>query len=268
MDWPHDEVKFAVERGIATITLAAPKRRNAIDAAMVDAIMDACDRIDALANVGAVVLQAEGPSFCAGADRRVLADRAADPQARPIAYRAFSRLGALTVPTVAAVRGTAVGAGLNLALVADLRVVAVDAVLVGGFNRNRIHPGGGFFALAGRLGGREQAAALGIFGQSLTGSRAASLGLAWEAVSADEVDKRAHELAAVAAADPDLARAVVRTFRITLGPPQLAWPSAMLLEETAQSWSLHRVASQLSESASASTAPAPNRTQQGIRSQP
>lgn len=249
--WPHRDVKFDVEGSVATITLAAAQRRNAIDAAMVDAIVDACDRIDSLADVGAVVLRAEGPSFCAGADRRVLAGRAADPLNRPVSYRAFTRLTALSVPMVAAVRGTAVGAGLNLALLADLRVVADDAVLTGGFGRNGIHPGGGFFALVGRLGGREQAAALGLFGQSLTGSRAVQLGLASEAVRADEVDTRAFELAAVAAADPALARALVRTFRITLGPPALAWGTALQVEENAQSWSLRRAAAQLSQTASA-----------------
>lgn len=82
-------------------------------------------------------------------------------------YGSFARVGELEVPTVAAVRGAAVGAGTNLFMAADLRIVADDARLLAGFLRIGIHPGGGFFTLAGRLAGREAAAALGLFSQAI-----------------------------------------------------------------------------------------------------
>ena len=66
-------------------------------------------------------------------------------------YRAFTRVGQMQVPTIAAVRGAAVGAGINLMLATDLRIVADDARLISGFLRIGLHPGGGHFGLlAGR----------------------------------------------------------------------------------------------------------------------
>ena len=70
---------------------------------------------------------------------------------------ASPRVGELAPPTIAAIRGGAVGAGLNLALATDLRVVAEDAALLSGFIPIGLHPGGGHTALLGRLGSREAA---------------------------------------------------------------------------------------------------------------
>ena len=85
--------------------------------------------------------------------------------------------------------------GLNLALATDLRVVAEDAKLLSGFIPIGLHPGGGHTALLGRLGSRETAAALTLFGERLTGAQAVERGLAWAAVPDAEVDAAALELA-------------------------------------------------------------------------
>ena len=95
-----------------------------------------------------------------------------------VAYRAFARVGEILAPTVAAIRGACVGAGVNLALAPDLRTVADDARIVAGFLRLGIHPGGGDFSLLGRSGGREFAAAIGLFAEEINGRRAVELGLA------------------------------------------------------------------------------------------
>lgn len=240
------ELTLDVGDGVAVMTLCAPERRNAFSLEMADAMVAACEEIDADPSVGAVVVRGEGPYFCAGADRAQLAAAGADP-AEPGLYRemgriysAFARVGALEPPTIAAVRGGAVGAGLNLALATDLRIVAEDATLLSGFQQIGIHPGGGHSALLSRAVGRETANALQLFGASISGMRAVELGLAWAAVPADAVEPTALDLARVPAKDPELARRTARSMRTIAGPPAIPWPAALDLERASQMWSLRR----------------------------
>jgi len=241
-----DEVLLERDAGVATIVLNAPDRRNALTRAMARDLVAVCDEVDADAGVGAVVVRGEGGLFCAGGDRQTLADAGRDPAA-PDAYAdigdvylSFQRVGELEPPTVAAVRGGAVGAGMNLAFATDVRIVAHDAKLISGFLPIGLHPGGGHAALLGRTGAREAAAALALFGERIDGARAAELGLAWEAVDDADVDARARELAAVPGADPELARRTARSLRTELGPPALPWPAALELERASQMWSMRR----------------------------
>jgi len=239
------EVRVERSGGVARLVLDAPTRRNALTVAMAAEVVAACDELDADPSVGAVVVSG-GPFFCAGADRAVLAAAGADPAA-PLAYadlgaiyRAFQRVGELAAPTIAAVRGGAVGAGMNLLLATDLRVVAAEARLVSGFLPIGLHPGGGHGHLLARAAGREAAAALALFGARIDGTRAAQLGLAWAAVGDADVEGTALELAEVPGADPELARATARSVRAEAGPPGLPWSAAVELERAAQMWSLRR----------------------------
>jgi enoyl-CoA hydratase len=232
--------------GIAVLTLNAPERRNALTVAMAEALTAACEEIDADGSVGAVVVRGEGGYFCAGGDRATLAEAGRDPAAAErfrgmtAIYRSFARVGELAPPTVAAIRGGAVGAGLNLALATDLRVVAEDANLLSGFIPIGLHPGGGHTALLGRLGSRETTAALTLFGERLTGAQAVERGLAWAAVPDPEVDGAALALAAVPAKDPELARRTAASLRTVVGPPALPWHAALELERGSQMWSMRR----------------------------
>ena len=232
--------------GVATITLDAPDRRNALTVTMAEELVAACEQLDADASVGAVVVCGAGGFFCAGGDRGTLAAAGRDPAAPETyagigaVYRSFARVGELQPPTIAAVRGGAVGAGLNLMLATDLRIVASDARIVSGFLPIGLHPGGGHGALLGRSGVREAAAALALFGERIDGTRAAELGLAWAAVEDDDVEPTAHELAARAGADPELARRTAASLRTVLGPPALPWGAALELERASQMWSMRR----------------------------
>ena len=241
-----DEIQVERDAGVATIVLNAPDRRNALSLEMARALVAACDAIDADETVGAVVVRGAGGYFCAGGDRPALAAAGRDP-AGPEAwqgigeiYRSFQRVGELEPPTVAAIRGGAVGAGMNLAFATDLRVVGRDAKLLSGFVPIGLHPGGGHAALLGRTGAREAASALTLFGERIDGERAAAVGLAWEAVDDSEVDARAAALAAVPGADPELARRTARSLRVELGPPALPWAAALDLERASQMWSMRR----------------------------
>lgn len=247
------EVLLDVAAGVATITLNAPERRNAFVPGMVRELLAICDQVDADPAVGAVVVQAVGQSFCSGAHRAVLAEAGRDPMAGKsyrelgLTYQGFVRVGELQAPTIAAVRGHAVGAGVNLMLATDLRLVAESARIMTGFARIGIHPGGGHFALLARLAGREAAAALSVFGEEIDGRRAAELGLAWRALPEAEVEPAARELAERVAGDPELARASVRSLRLELGPPALPWPAALEVERAVQMWSLRRRADREAE---------------------
>jgi enoyl-CoA hydratase len=242
------EVRLEREGGIAVLTLDAPARRNALTAGMAGELVAACEEADADPDVGAVLVRGEGGFFCAGGDRSTLAAAGRDPAAPETfeglgaVYRSFQRVGELDPPSIAAVRGGAVGAGLNLALATDLRIVARDALLVSGFLPIGLHPGGGHGALLGRMGSRETAAALALFGERIDGERAEELGFAWSAVDDDDVEGVALELAGRAAADPELARRTARSLRSELGPPQLPWAASLELERGSQMWSLRRKA--------------------------
>ena len=239
------EIRIERDGGVATITLAAPERRNALTVEMARELAAACDELDADATIGAVVVAAEGRTFCAGGDRATLAAAGADPAGAEAwdglttIYRAFTRVGELEMPTIAAVAGHAVGAGMNLALATDLRVVAEDVMLTSGFIPIGLHPGGGHTALLGRTGAREAAAALALFGERIDGRRAVELGLAWKAVPAGDVLGAALELARVPGADPELARRTARSLRSFSGLP---WPAALDAERAAQMWSMRRAA--------------------------
>ena len=230
--------------GVATITVANPGLRNALNVELAADLIAACEEIDADASVGAAVVQGADGTFCSGADRTLL-DAAVDQSGEPqypsmgLIYESFHRVGKLAVPVV--------GAGTNLMLATDLRVVADDAKVLAGFLRIGLHPGGGFFTLAGRAGGRETAAALGLFGEMLVGQAVVDAGLAWEAVPDGEVEDRAHALAAVAAADPELARVAVETYRRELGPPAIPWDVAIGYERPSQMWSLTRRAARAAQ---------------------
>jgi enoyl-CoA hydratase len=240
------EVKLDVANGVATLTLDAPERRNAITPSMAHAMIGLLQEVDHNPEVGALVLRGEGKSFCAGANLDTLENANADPASDDVftalsaIYQSFVLVGRVGVPTIIAARGAAVGAGLNLFLAGDLRIVARDARLFSGFDRLGIHPGGGHFVLLSRSVPRDVAAAMGVFGEELTGQQAAETGMAWRAVAADEVDATALELAGRCAKDPDLSRKVISAFRMESGPPTVPWDVGVQAERASQMWSLRR----------------------------
>lgn len=230
---------------VAVITVDSAEVKNGLTPEMGRQLTDICDDIDADMSVGAAVVRGAGGTFCSGADRRRWqpgADQAEDATYKEsgAVYGAFTRVGALQVPTIAAVRGAAVGAGINLMLATDLRVVADDARLMSGFLRIGLHPGGGYFTISGRSAGREATAAMGLFSEEISGTRAAAIGLAWRSVPDGQVEQVAMDLARRPAEDPELARAAVRSFRTELDRPGMGWDAALHFERATQMWSQRR----------------------------
>ena len=245
-----DEINAAIEvtdnNGVLLLTISNPGKRNALNNELAERLMDVCEDVDKRDDVAALIIRGADGQFCSGAEtthldrRSQLGATSANFEGGSRMYDAFQRLGSVHVPTIAAVRGAAVGAGLNLALAADLRIVADNARIIAGFGRAGLHPGGGFFALMTRLAGREVAAAMTVFDQELSGLRAAELGVAFEAVPDADVEERALELAQRCTRDAGLNRRTIQTLRKVAGPPAMDWPAAVELERLWQLWSLTR----------------------------
>ncbi len=179
-----------VEAGIAWLVLNRPQQRNALDIPTLEALhvrLDACERDPA---VRAVVLGGSGRSFCAGAD---LAEWAA-AEARgelesygwtEAAHALMGRLHALDKPTVAAVNGSAVGAGMDLALCCDFRIAAASARFKAGYTGMAYCPDAGASWHLPRLLGSEAAKRLLFLDEAWSAERALGAGLVGEVV-ADE----------------------------------------------------------------------------------
>jgi enoyl-CoA hydratase len=197
---------------VAVLTLDDPGRRNALSGALVADLVAAVDELEADEGVGALVVTGAPPAFCAGADLGDLAS-AGEAELQAI-YEGFLRVARSSLPTVAAVNGPAVGAGMNLALACDLRVAAESARFDARFLDLGIHPGGGHTWMLRNAVGPQVAAAVVLFGEVLDGRAAERAGLAWSCVPADELLPAATALAARAAARPkELVAATKETMR-------------------------------------------------------
>ena len=193
-------VRVDVENRVAMVTLDDPGRRNALSMPMVGEIVEVFDRLDDDPDVGAVIITGAGPAFCAGADLSHLGG-AAEGGLRDV-YEGFLRIGRSPLPTVAAINGAAVGAGMNLALVCDVRLAARSARFDTRFLQLGLHPGGGHTWMMHRLVGPQTAAATVLFGEVLDGEAAERYGLVWHCVHDGALHDEARELAGRAAAAP------------------------------------------------------------------
>jgi enoyl-CoA hydratase len=201
-----------VADGVATLTLDNPEGRNTLTAAMVDQIVAAMDAFEADHAVGAVVVTGAPPAFCAGADLGNLAEATGDGLGR--IYEGFLRIARSPLPTLAAVNGAAVGAGMNLALGCDVRLAARRARFDTRFLQLGIHPGGGHTWMLRRIAGPQVAMAAVVFGEVLDGVEAERVGLVHRCVDDDALLDAAHEMAARAAAAPrELVATVKRTIQ-------------------------------------------------------
>jgi enoyl-CoA hydratase len=241
------------EAGVVTLTLDNPERRNALDPEMAAALREAAARVAADLSVRGVVITGAGSSFCSGADLGKLRT-AADgvlPQRELLTsyYRAFLDLRDLAVPTVAAINGPAIGAGLNLALCCDLRIAAASARFGATFVRLGIHPGGGATHMLVRLLGPARAADLLLTGRLVDAQEALSLGLVNRVVADAELSAAGAELASrIAEGAPLAVRATKRALRIAvdadfdavLEVEALAQAATQQSDDAAEGWAAFR----------------------------
>lgn len=226
-------VALDLAAGVATVRLDDPARRNALSYDLSEQLADAIET--ALGeDARVIVLTAAPPVFCAGGS----IDNLLNPVVSlAYTYSGFRALASAPVPTIAAVAGAAIGAGVNLPLACDVIIAAESARFDPRFLDVGIHPGGGhLWRLAHRIG-PQGAAALSLFGDVLSGPEAAATGLAWRCVPDDELESTALALASKAAnRDPALVRRTKETLRASLALDDA--DSAFDLELHAQQWSV------------------------------
>lgn len=183
---------------LRTITLNDPDRLNALDWPLLDELREAVATVAADAAARALLVAGAGRAFCSGANvTNLFGDRS-----RPVeelrdhlmrVYASFLPIRGLTIPTVAAVHGPAVGAGLNIALACDVIVAGPKAGFGPTFTQIGLHPGGGCtWMLTQRIGSANTAAAL-YAGEVIGADHALRLGIAQEL--ADDPQARARDLA-------------------------------------------------------------------------
>lgn len=210
-----DLVLFEVTNHVALITVNDPDRRNAVTAAMSVQLRAAVARAEADPGVHAVVITGAGKAFCAGADLSALGEAA--EEGLLALYDGFMAVGGCTLPTIAAVNGAAVGAGLNLALAADVRIAGPHAVFDARFQQLGLHPGGGATWMLQRAVGPQVARAALLFGMRFDADAAMRHGLALQ-VADDPVAAGLAMAAGPAGAPREVVLATKATMRATASP--------------------------------------------------
>lgn len=204
-------IRLDTADGVTTITLARPDALNALNAAMRRELLVALKSAARDASVRAVVMTGDGRGFCAGADLR---GGAAERDFRRVLVSEYNpvirAIRDLPKPVVAAVNGVAAGAGVSLALAADLVLAAEDARFVPAFGRIGLVPDSGLTRTLVRGLGRHRTAAILWLGTPLSAPDALASGLVHRVVAAEDLAGAAQELAAQLAAGPTRGMALTK----------------------------------------------------------
>lgn len=204
-----ETIRYGVHDGVATIELARPDKRNAINAQMFTELGDVAERAAGDPGIRAVLVKGQGPSFCAGIDVTLLGQLSGTRGARfrsfvRTAQRPYLLLAQMDKPTLAAVQGHAVGAGFQLALACDLRLAAEDAT----FSMLEVRFGlvpdlGGSHRLTRQVG-PARAKELIWTGRTMEADEAERIGLVNRVVGGETLDKEAEALVRDVAASPPI----------------------------------------------------------------
>ena len=231
-------VDLTITDSIATITLQSASTRNAIDINVVREMHHVLDQIQKDAAIRALVLTGRDGVFCSGVDLHSV--NLENPEARQQGHhelRKFMdplvlRFSELRHPIVAAVNGAAVGAGMSLALVCDIIVIAESAFLWPSFARVGLVPDAGVtFRLARRIGGGRAIASL-LLAEKIDARQAVEWGLAYASVPPSEVLSAAQQVAQRLAAGPRSVLAQIRQLNASTFDNSL--PQQLRAERTAQ----------------------------------
>src|SRR6201999_2324083 len=229
-------VARSLDDGVLTVTLNRPDARNAIDGAMAAALREAFEAAADDAAVRAVILTGAGPAFSAGGDRSRF-ERDWDPREfRHDSHRltqVISLLERLEKPTVAAINGVATGAGTQLALVCDVRLMAEDARLLYREGRLGIIPSHGGVTRLVKLIGLARARDVLLGGEEVSAAEALGLGLVTAVVEDERLLDAARERVALMLARSPQAYAAAK--RLLWLAANVDLESGMVAEALAQS---------------------------------
>ena len=224
----YKEIIFEQQGKIAILTLNRPEVRNVItEEAMIDEIVDACQRVQDDVSISVMILTGAGTAFSAGGNVKEMYEKkgtfAGDPDQIRNNYRrgiqriplAFERLD---VPTIAAVNGPAIGAGCHLTCMCDIRIASDQARFGETFVSVGLIPGDGGTFLLPRVLGYSKALELAFTCRVIDAAEALRLGLVSEVVAPDRLLARALEIAAEIARHPGrILRLAKRLFSLVQG---------------------------------------------------
>lgn len=199
------QVQLSLDAPRADLVLRRPDVLNAMNFEVFDALSEAADQIAAMSDARVLVVSGEGRSFSSGIDTSTFGELTGAPNERiGRAQAAFRKLAALEIPTIAKVQGHALGAGLQLALACDLRVVSEDASLGLLEGKYGIIPDLGGTQRLPLLVGPGWAKKMIWLAERIDGVAAGNIGLAEVVVPAGELDEAVDDLAARIASAPPL----------------------------------------------------------------
>ena len=207
-----EPVLFERDGAIATVTLNLPEKRNPVsDPAVIDGLEDALRAADSDISIRAVILTGAGTAFSAGGDLKAMKAGTGLRAALPAQTRRNYREGIqrspllfqnLEVPVIAAINGHAIGAGLDLACMCDIRVAADTALFAESFVKLGIIAGDGGAWLLPRLVGFSVATELALTGETFDAAEALRIGLVSRVVPGDQLMSTARQIAERIAVNP------------------------------------------------------------------
>lgn len=214
---------------VVVLTMNRPTRRNAMTLAMFGRLADAWDEIDADETIRACILTGAGEHFCAGMDLRAMAGDVDATDDYDVAgrmerdgtgwiYDGLLKTRHPRVPIIAAVEGNAIAGGTEILQGTEIRVAGKGATFGVSEARWSLYPGGGSAVRLARQIPFTEAADILLTGKHVTADEAKTIGLIGQVVQDGKALERAHEIAAVVAANGPLAvEAILRTLRETAG---------------------------------------------------
>jgi 2-(1,2-epoxy-1,2-dihydrophenyl)acetyl-CoA isomerase len=208
-----ESVLLESDGAVAIITLHRPEALNALDEQMLIALQQAVTRVAGDRESRALLLQAHGRGFCAGADLAVKRDSATPPAGdtlRRLYHPVIEGLRSMPKPVVVAVNGIAAGAGMSLAMAGDILVAGESASFAQSFSRVGLVPDAGSSWLLPRAIGEMRARALALLGKRISSAYAQRCGLVWEVVPDEHLRSTALALARELAAMPTQALAGIK----------------------------------------------------------
>lgn len=208
------DVLLDIDAGIARLTLNRPDSANGIDLSLAEALLVAVTEVRRRDDVRAVLLTGAGARFCGGGDVRSFATADDTPAllrriTGPL-HEAIAILTALNAPVVAAVQGSAAGAGLGLVAAADLVVAGASTRFVMAYTAIGLTPDGSTTWFLPRLIGYRRAVELALTNRVLGAAEAREIGLITEVVDDAELTTRAEQLAVTLANGPTAAYGAVK----------------------------------------------------------
>lgn len=221
-----DPILYSYDNHRVTLTLNRHETRNAIsDNEMIEAIENACKKINADPEVRVVILTGAGSAFSSGGNIKDMRDKKGMFGGTPVQLRDGYRFGiqriplavnSLEVPVIAAVNGPAIGAGCDLAMMCDLRIASEKAVFAESFVKVGLIPGDGGAWFLPRVIGISRANEMAFTGDPVDAETALAWGMVSRVVAPEKLLEEANKLAA----------------RISVNPPTALRMTKKLLKES------------------------------------